>query len=53
MKEIAKDISSFQAQHSLEIVKMATIFKIPSYQTTVPVMSDLYDNIICTINLGR
>ena len=53
LKEIAKNLTAFQAQHSLEISKMVIAFNMSSLQATVPGMADLYDNIMGTLNLGR
>ena len=53
LKDISKNLTTFQAQHSLEISKMVLAFNLSSLSATVPGMTDLYDDIMSTINLGR
>lgn len=53
LKEISKNLTTFQAQHQLEITKLSMIFNLSILQSTVPAISDLYDDIMSTIYLGR
>lgn len=53
LKEISKNLTTFQAQHQLEITKLSMIFNLSILQNTVPLISDLYDDVISTIYLGR
>lgn len=46
-------MTTFQSQHQLEITKLMMVFNISVLQGTVPAMSDLYDDLMSNIYLGR
>lgn len=53
LKDISKNLTTFQAQHQLEITKLLMVFNLSILHSTVPAMSDLYDDVISNVYLGR
>jgi hypothetical protein len=53
LQEIAKNLTAFEAQHSVLMAKARLVFNLTVLQMNIPSMSDLHDTLISDITIGK